>query len=72
MKAVAVKNSEILNKTEAAMYMGLRPQTLDNWRSTGRYRLPFIRIGTRTIRYRREDLDQFLSSRMVNQVEATV
>lgn len=70
MKAIATKNEELLNKTEAAAYLSLRPQTLDNWRSTGRYRLPFIRIGARAIRYRRQDLERFLESRMVNQVEA--
>jgi len=53
---------EYLSPEEAAVYIGIRPQTLANWRSTGRYKVPFVRAG-RLIRYRRADLDSWLASR---------
>jgi excisionase family DNA binding protein len=35
---------------------------LSVWRSTGRYNLPFFKIG-RKVRYRRADLDAWLAAR---------
>ena len=60
--AVSVSPLELLTPEQAAERMGLRPQTLAVWRTTGRYGLPYIRAG-RLIRYRPEDLDAFLNSR---------
>ncbi|MDO8629204.1 MAG: helix-turn-helix domain-containing protein [Phycisphaerales bacterium] len=68
MQAVTAKPNELLTGAEAAEYLTVQKQTLDNWRSTGRYPLPFIRIGARAIRYRRSDLDRFLSDRTVNPI----
>lgn len=53
---------ELLTNIEAASYLSTKPHTLEIWRCTGRYGLPYIRIG-RNIRYRREDLDAFLETR---------
>jgi excisionase family DNA binding protein len=53
-----------MTRDEAAAYIGMRAQTLAVWATTGRYSLPFIRVG-RAVRYRRADLDQFLESRTV-------
>ena len=60
--AVSVSPLELLTPEQAAERMGLRPQTLAVWRTTGRYGLPYIRAG-RLIRYRPEDIDAFLNSR---------
>lgn len=54
----------LLNEDEAAQILTVEPQTLAVWRSTGRYNLPFIRMG-RLIRYRRADLEAWLESRVV-------
>jgi helix-turn-helix protein len=45
----------------AAKFIQKPPGTLVNWRWSGRYRLPFIRVG-RSIRYLEEDLIAFLES----------
>lgn len=53
---------ELLTRPQAAQYMGLKPQTLGVWASTGRYALPMVRVG-RKVLYRRTDLDVWLQSR---------
>ncbi len=52
----------LLTPEQAAERMGLRPQTLAVWRTTGRYGLPYIRAG-RLIRYAVADIDAFLAGR---------
>ena len=54
----------LLNTEEAAQYLRTQPQTLENWRCNKRYALPYVRVG-RLIRYRREDLDAWLSKREI-------
>ena len=62
--ATIVPSSVLLSREEAASFLHLRPQTLAVWRSTGRYNLPVIRVGSR-VRYRLSDLEKFLSDRTV-------
>lgn len=38
-------------------------QTLASWRSSGRYNLPFIKVG-RKVLYRSEDVDAWLDARL--------
>ena len=59
--------AELFNNTEAAAYIGVTPGTLEVWRSTKRYNLPFIKVG-RLVKYRKESLDAFLESRTVGEV----
>lgn len=54
--------SKLISPEELAAELGVPLQTLSNWRHTGRYNLPFIKCG-RLVRYRREDVDQFLVRR---------
>lgn len=54
----------MLTTAEAAEYLGVQPQTLAIWRSSGRYELPFVKVG-RCIRYRLADLEKFLDRRTV-------
>ena len=49
---------EMMTPKQAAEYLGIAAQTLAVWRSTGRYALPFVKVG-RNVRYRRSDLDKF-------------
>jgi len=46
----------------AAAVLDVSPGTLSVWRSTGRYALPFLKIG-RKVRYRRSDLQAWMDSR---------
>ncbi len=52
-----------LNNEEAAQYLGLKAATLNKWRVYGEGP-PFIKVG-RLVRYRRTDLDAYLSRRLV-------
>lgn len=53
---------------EAAEYLDVGVNTLSVWRCTGRYNLPFIKVG-RLVRYRKSDLDAFLTRRTRGQAE---
>ncbi len=53
---------DLLDEKEAAQFLDNSPGTLSVWRSTGRYNLPFIKIG-RNVRYRRADLVAWLEKR---------
>ncbi|MCP5227682.1 helix-turn-helix domain-containing protein [Accumulibacter sp.] len=53
---------DLLDEKEAAQVLDTSPGTLSVWRSTGRYNLPFIKIG-RNVRYRRSDLLAWLEKR---------
>lgn len=56
---------ELLTRTEAAEFLGLKAQTLACWATTGRNSLPFIKVGRRSVRYRKSDLQAFLAARTV-------
>jgi len=54
-----------LDTKEAAQLLGIRPQTLQLWRSTNRHPdLPYIKVGT-AVRYRLSDLEAWMASRTV-------
>ena len=57
-------SSELLSRTEAAAYLGVKAQTLAVWACTQRYDLPYVRVGS-LVRYRRADLERFIESRLV-------
>ena len=54
--------SNLLDDHQASKYLGLKKGTLSVWRSTGRYQIPFVKIGSK-VRYRQSDLDCWLESR---------
>jgi excisionase family DNA binding protein len=56
--------SEMLTTKQAAEYLGLKPSTLTTWRCTGRYLIPFVKVGRKT-RYRKADLDKFVEQRTI-------
>lgn len=47
---------------QAAEVLDVKPTTLAVWRSTGRYRLPYLKVG-RLVKYRISDLAEFLARR---------
>lgn len=55
----------LLNEIQVAEMIDVKPQTLQSWRATGRYGLPYIRVG-RLIRYRLADVEAWLLSRTTN------
>jgi excisionase family DNA binding protein len=61
--------SELLTREEAAQYLNIKPQTLAVWHSTGRYDLPLVKLGARSVRYRRSDLDRFIAVNIVGASE---
>ncbi|MDU9390506.1 MULTISPECIES: helix-turn-helix domain-containing protein [Pseudomonas] len=50
---------------QAAQVLGAKASTLSVWRSTGRYNLPFLKVG-RLVRYRVSDLAIFLARRIAD------
>lgn len=52
----------LLNRREAADYLGIKPHTLAVWACCKRYDLPYIKVG-RLVKYRKDDLDTFLARR---------
>ena len=61
-------NIKLLSTTVAAEYLGVSKAFLERDRWAGPT-IPFVKIGNRAVRYRFEDLDQFINSRMHNAVE---
>lgn len=55
---------ELLTAQQAATLLGLEAQTLATWRCKKRYSLRYIKVGSQ-VRYRRSDIDRFLSERTV-------
>ncbi len=53
---------KLLTTNEAADYLSTTVGTLAIWRTTGRYQIPFIKVG-RKVLYRHSDLDNWLISR---------
>ena len=53
-----------MTREEAARYLGVQPRTLEIWATTGRYNLPYIRVGRR-VQYSKSDLDRFLQAKKI-------
>ena len=60
--SVITSSRDLLDEQQAAITIDVTPGTLSVWRSTGRYNLPFIKVG-RKVRYRRADLETWLEAR---------
>ncbi|MGZ8907957.1 MAG: helix-turn-helix domain-containing protein [Methylobacter sp.] len=58
-------NTDLFNTHQAAEYLGVTISTLEVWRCTKRYNIPFIKVG-RLVKYRKSALDAFLESRTVS------
>jgi predicted DNA-binding transcriptional regulator AlpA len=62
IQTIVSAGRDLLDEKAAAQFLDMSPGTLSVWRSTGRYNLPFIKIG-RNVRYRRADLVAWLEKR---------
>ncbi len=70
IQSIIEAGRDLLDEKAAAQFLDNSPGTLSVWRSTGRYNLPFIKIG-RNVRYRRADLVAWLEKR-TRETSATV
>jgi excisionase family DNA binding protein len=62
LRASIESSAELLDDKAAAALLDVSPGTLSVWRSTGRYKLPFLKIG-RKVRYRRSALEAWMQAR---------
>jgi hypothetical protein len=62
LQEIIAASKVLLDEKQAAAKLDVTPGTLSVWRSTGRYALPFIKVG-RKVRYRTADLDNWLLQR---------
>lgn len=53
---------DLLDEKQAAEILAVSPGTLSVWRSTGRYSIPFIKVGF-AVRYSKKSLEIWLESR---------
>ncbi len=56
----------LINEQEAARKMGVKPITLQLWRLAGKGPR-YVRLGTRTIRYRPEDIAAWIDARTMEE-----
>jgi hypothetical protein len=61
----------LLDDKAAGLILDTKPSTLAVWRSTGRYRLPFLKIGNR-VKYRLSDLLAFVDSKYASTQNTSV
>jgi len=53
---------KLMTPQEVADFIGVSVETLNVWRATRRYKLPYIKVG-RLVRYRMNDILSFLETR---------
>ncbi len=51
-------SKKLLTSSQAADYLGLNPQTLHNWRFSGK-NLNYVKLGSRVL-YEEEELERFI------------
>ena len=56
--------SPLLDEKQAAKLLGTSPGVLQVWRCNRRVQIPYVKIG-RSVRYKPEDLTNFIASRTV-------
>jgi len=56
--------TRLLNSEQVAEILGVEPATLGYWRCTGRYHLPYVKVG-RLVMYRPSDVNEFIRRRTV-------
>jgi len=57
-----IGENKLLTTEETAIYLGVGKETLNVWRATKRYKIPYIKVG-KLIKYRKSDLDEWLKHR---------
>jgi len=65
MDADTRKQEKLVSPKRAAALLDTTTQTLANWRATGRYPLPYVKVG-RLVRYRLSDLEALIQDGTVS------
>ncbi|MGD9639404.1 MAG: helix-turn-helix transcriptional regulator [Alphaproteobacteria bacterium] len=63
--------SKLLTPKEVSEILGVSIETLNIWRTTKRYPLPYVKSG-RLVRYREEDIETFIANRLQNETVAQI
>jgi predicted site-specific integrase-resolvase len=61
----AFQLQSLIPPNQAAQILGVSPGTLQVWRTTGRWRLPFVKVGGRVM-YRPDDIQEFVERRTMD------
>jgi hypothetical protein len=69
IEAAKTPPSELLNTSQLADEIDVSPRTVEGWRLTGEGP-PYIRCGSRAVRYRRADVIDWLSARRFTSTSA--
>lgn len=64
-EACNISPAGLMTPRDAAVYIGVKINTLAVWRMTNRYGLRYLKLG-KAIRYRKDDLDEWLASKAVD------
>ncbi len=56
--------ARLLTPAEVANHLRVDEETLAAWRCTGRQSLPFVRLGSRLVRYRASDVARFVADHL--------
>jgi excisionase family DNA binding protein len=54
--------NRLLTVQEAAEFLGVKVGTIYVWRSTGRFKIPAVKLGANILRFRLSDLETFAES----------
>lgn len=56
----------LLSTKEAAIFIGVRPQTMERWRYEGDHPLTYVRFNAKLIRYRMSDIISWIKAHEVS------
>ena len=56
----SLHTDELLSTAEVAQMLGVQPRTVDNYRREGK--LPYLRFSIRKVKYRKRDVEEFISA----------
>ena len=59
-EACNISPAGLMTPRDAAVYIGVKINTLAVWRMTNKYGLPFVKLG-KVVRYRKADLDEWIN-----------
>ena len=58
-----INSNTLLTPQSVAEMLGVNVETLNVWRATNCYKLPYVKVG-RLVRYRLSDVNNFITSRL--------
>ncbi len=65
------QSDQLINEREAAMILCYSVRALQNWRHRGGGP-DFVKVSSRSVRYRRADLDKWIAARTVSNTSQTI